>query len=155
MGLFSFGPPKEKRTQLFFRDDGKFQFRKLELEDTFLVEKNKDDVVQKGWKHFYRNQFPFEGYKGIPADMVTMSFARDVLLDPYDLVETRDKPDKGKGLVSEVISWLVEVGTMRRLKMIAKRGKISTYDKIVLFLGAAFMCQVLIIGLMVLAKRGG
>ena len=87
------GKPKEKRTQLHFRDDGAFEFRRLEIEDTFLVEKKNDEII-KGWKHFYRNQFPFAGYKGIKPDQVTLSYDRDIILDPYNLVDEKDKPDK-------------------------------------------------------------
>ena len=82
MGTFTniLGAPKEKRTQLFFRDDGKFIFRKLEIEDTFLVEKFNKEVV-KGWKHYFKLQVPFPGLKGIAADMVTMGCDRDIVLD--------------------------------------------------------------------------
>ena len=36
------GTTKPKRTQLHIRDDGEFAFRKLPVEDGFLVEKEKE-----------------------------------------------------------------------------------------------------------------
>jgi len=162
LGLFG-GVEKEKRTQLFFRDDGSFVFRRLEIEDTFLVVKKDGDIV-KGWKHFFKNQFPFGGYSNIGADMVTLSYDRDIILDPYNLVGEKEKPDEavaqdskgnGKGQIKSAQPWLVEVGNARRLKMISNRGKSSIFDKIVLFIGATLIFEVLIIGIMVAASRGG
>jgi hypothetical protein len=151
-----FGTPKESRTQLLFRDDGKFIFRKLEVEDTFLQEKNKDNVIVKGWKHFYKLQFPFPGGQGVKADMVTLSFSRDVVLDPYNLIDYRDIPDnKGNPAKVGIAQWLVDVGQARRLKMIVKRGKGSIYDKITLFLGAGFMLEILIILILALRSKAG
>jgi hypothetical protein len=159
VGLFS--DPVEKGLQLYFRDDLRFIFRKMELEDTFLQEKNKEKTIIRGWKHFYRNQFPFVGYKNIPAGMVTMSFSRDVVLDPYKLVPEAEKPDKGiadlKGIlrVTNIVHWLAEVGNARRLKIMAKRNKGGSYDRIVLFLGSGLMLEILVIVLILLQRRGG
>ncbi len=156
MGLFS--TPTEKRTQLYFRDDGKFVFRKLDIEDTFLAEKNKEGAIVNGWKHFYKNQFPFPGGMGIAADMVTLSFSRDIILDPYGIVKETEKPTKGFLKDEEgkprPKSWLVEVGKFRRLKMLTKRGQSSVADKVVWFLGAGFAAEMVIIGILVLMKRG-
>ena len=82
-----------KRTQLYFRDDGKFTFRKLPVTSGALVRKKGDNFLE-GWEHHYNNQFPFNGYKDIPGDMVTINSARDVVFDPFNIVSPADKPDK-------------------------------------------------------------
>ncbi len=157
------GVPKEQRTQLHFRDDGTFQFRRLEIEETFLVEK-KDDVITRGWKHFYRNQFPFPGYKNIKADQVTLSFDRDIILDPFGIVEKeKEAPDKSKKILGDVAgdareitgvkAWLGNIGEARRLKMLANRAKKSNYNKLIMFLGSALMIELLIIGFEVLTGQ--
>lgn len=161
-----FGSPKEQRTQLHFRDDGTFEFRKLDIEETFLVEKDKNGEIVKGWKHFYNNQFPFAGYKGIKADQVTMSFDRDIILDPYGLIETdKDNPNKSQKILNDaavrskqgngvgIKAWLADIGEARRLKMMANRAKTSNYNRIILFLGIALIFELLIISLEVLMKR--
>ena len=161
---YIFGTPKEKRTQLHFRDDGTFKFRQLEIEDTFLVEKDKDEII-RGWKHLYRNQFPFAGYKGIKPDQVTVSYDRDIILDPYNLVEKdEDNPEKRTKMALDAVeggkelkgtrAWLSDVGEARRLKLLANRAKNSNYNKIIIFLGAALMVELLIIGIQVLANMG-
>jgi len=148
---------KDNRTQLHFRDEGTFEFRTLPIEDTFLVEKVKDEIV-RGWKHFYRNQFPFPGYKGMRSDLVTLSYDRDIILDPYGLVkDDRDNPEKKtvQGQPGGVRAWLIEIGEARRLKMMANRSKTKNYNMVIIFLGSALMIELLIIGIGVLANRGG
>lgn len=142
MGIL--GPPKEKRTQLHFRDDGKFTFRKLNIEDTFLVEKRGDDII-KGWKHFFKLQFPFAGLggkiKGIGADMVTLGFDRDIVLDPFNIVEDKDKPDKHKKIDEN--KWITDVAEGQRYKAQNKPGSRLLVDKVILLLGVATLIIVL------------
>lgn len=125
-------PGKEKRTQLYFRDDGQFQFRKLEIEDTFLVEK-KDGAILRGWKHFFSLQFPFAGKRGIAADMVTLGFSRDIVLDPFDIIPSDEKPEKHKKLNDN--PWVSEVAESRVYKHQVAGQKMLLYDKITLGLG--------------------
>lgn len=160
----SFGIPKERRTQLYFRDDGAFLFRQLEIEDTFLVERDNNGEITKGWKHFFRNQFPFDGYKNIKRDQVTLSYGRDIILDPYNLIQDdEDNPQKGTAkVVLDVVNgekqlkgtkaWLSDVGEARRLKMMANRSKSTNYNKVVMFLGVAGVVLLLILGIEVVMR---
>jgi hypothetical protein len=162
MGVF--GDPIEKGLQLYFRDDVKFIFRFLPLEDTFLQLRNKERVVIRGWKHFYSNQFPFTGYKNIPSGFVTISSGRDVITDVYGVIPSQELPDSGVVVkdakdgnirLVKIVKWLSEVGEARRLKIMAKRVKNSSYDRIVLFLGIGLMLEILIIVIELLQRRGG
>lgn len=145
-----FGTPKESRTQLFFRDDGKFQFRKLLIEDTFLVEKVAGEIV-KGWKHFFQLQFPFAGMKGIAADMVTLGGSRDIILDPYGLVGDNEKPDKNKKINEN--PWITEIAESRIYKHATKKPSMQIYDKITLVLGA--LTTLLVLGILYVTMAGG
>ena len=112
MSLFTLG--KERKTQLFFRDDNKFQFVKRSLMYSCLVEKSKG-VLVRAWKHFFGNQFYFPGYKNMSADTVTLGFNRDIILDPFNKVptgaEVSKKPDvKGDGL----IKWIAKIAENQR-----------------------------------------
>ncbi|MFC1904961.1 hypothetical protein ACFLXT_04290 [Chloroflexota bacterium] len=133
----------EKRTQLLFRDDGKFQFRKLDIVDGFLVEKQGDDII-KGWLMFYSLQFPFSGYKGIHPDMVTLSSGRDVVLDPFNMLPESDKPNKGKGLIKIRIS---EIADTQRYKHQAKPKSSFLINRVTLFLGIALVMLALCVGI--------
>lgn len=135
-------PVKEKRTQLYFRDDGQFAFRKLEIEDTFLVEK-KDSAITHGWKHFFGLQFPFAGKKGIKADMVTLGFSRDIVLDPFNIIDESEKPEKHKKINEN--PWVSEVAESRVYKHQVAGQKMALYDKVTLILGGLTALVVLAI----------
>ncbi len=59
------------------------------MESSCLVEKSKGELV-RGWKHFFGNQYYFAGYKGISAGTITLGFARDIILDPFNKIPTGD-----------------------------------------------------------------
>lgn len=82
----------ERTGQLLFRDNGNFRFRQIEISEASLVEK-KQGVVLKGWRHFFKLQFPFGGMKGIKAGMFTLSHERDIVYDPFNILSEQDKPE--------------------------------------------------------------
>lgn len=160
------GAPKERRTQLLFRDDGAFQFRKMDIEKTFLIEK-KQDIVVRGWVLSHRNQYPFDGYGSIKADQVTISHNRDILYDPYKLVEQKDKPEilapptvankikgNGAGQLTGVQIWLAQVGEDAREQILSKRDKKSNLDKMTTWLSVAMIIEIVALILGGLANRG-
>ena len=130
MGIFA--PSVEKRTQLFFRDDGRFRFIKRPLKFSCFVQED-NNVIIKAWKHFYGAQIAFPGYKGIPADMVTMAFDRDVILDPFDKIPKGDslgeKPDLKKK--DSLKTWIAAIATNQRYIYRAKRESTTLVNKIV------------------------
>lgn len=139
------GTPKEKRTQLYFRDDGSFIFRKLEIEDAFLVEKIGGEIT-KAWIMRYKLLTNFDGYGNIGADMVTISFARDIVLDPFKRLNDSEKPDKGTDLVKDFVS---KIATAKCYKH-ERTAKGSVFiEKIVMFQGATMVLLALGIGIKV------
>jgi len=140
------GIPKEKRTQLYFRDDGNFIFRKLDIEDGFLVEKNKQGEVIKAWMMRYKLLKRFDGYGSIGADMVTVSFARDIVFDPFDQLKDSEKPDKGANLIKDFVRKIAEAKCYRH-EMTAKGSLLA--EKIVVFMGATMVLLALGIGIKV------
>lgn len=147
MGFFSIlGPPKEKRSQLLFRDDGKFTFRKMNIVKTFLVE-IKDKVIIKGWKHFYKLQFPFPGHGKIPADQITLGFVRDVVLDPYGIIPPQEKP--ALGVAAKDNKFISDVAESKCYELQAKPQRATLLERISMFIGSALM--LVIIGIIVKA----
>lgn len=100
---------KEKRTMLYFREDGKFKFEKKEVEDTFLVERRNGRAI-RAWAMYYKLLLPFTGYKGIKSDMVTIGYARDIVFDPWDLVEAKEKPETTR-IAGQEKPWIRDVAT--------------------------------------------
>ncbi len=144
-----FGAPKEKRTQLYFRDDGSFIFRKLPFEDSCLVEKS-NGVVIKAWKHFYCAQVPFNGYKKIQADMVTPGFDRDFILDPFSKIPVMDNTGgKPKRSEDSIKKWTSQVAESQRYKVMNNPGKMLLLDKITTYLGISLLILLLILGILI------
>lgn len=136
------GLAKEKRTQLYFRDDGSFIFRKLEVEDGFLVERKNGEII-KAWMMKYNLLIRFDGAKGISSDMVTISFARDILFDPFDKLKLGEKPDKGNKLIKTFVSKIAEAKCYRH-ELKAKGN--NMVDRIVIFMGATMVLLAVGIG---------
>lgn len=140
-----FGPPKERRTQLYFRDDGGFLFRKLDIEDGFLVEKVAKEII-KAWMMRYKLLKRFNGYKKIGADMVTISFARDIVFDPFNQLAPSEKPEKGDKLVKDFVRKIAEAKCYKHEQK--AKGSLLI-EKIVLFEGFTMVLLALGIGIVV------
>jgi hypothetical protein len=116
----------EKRTQLMFQDDFKFKFIKRPLEFFCFVEK-KNDLIERGWIHSYSNEYRFPGYKNISADAVTLTFNRDIILDPHNRIpegtKTSEKPKSDK---ESIKAWIAQIGENQRHTYRSKR---KTYTK--------------------------
>ena len=137
------GPPKERGTQLYFRDDGGFQFRKLDIEDTFLVEKNQQKEAIKAWMLRYKLLRRFDGFKSIGADMVTVSYGRDIVFDPFRQLNDSEKPEKGKALVKDFIKRIAEAKCYQHERT-AKGSTLA--DKVVVYMGIVMVLLALAIG---------
>lgn len=140
-----FGPPKERRTQLYFRDDGGFMFRKLDIEDGFLAEKIGKEII-KAWMMRYKLLKRFNGYKKIGADMVTLSFARDIVFDPFNQLASTEKPEKGANLIKNFVKKIAEAKCYKHEQK--AKGSLLM-DKIVLFEGFTMILLALSIGIVV------
>ena len=144
-----FGTVKENRTQLYFPDYGGFQFRKLPLEDSCLVEKL-GGVVIKAWKHFYCAQIPFNGFKRIHADMVTLGFDRDFILDLFDKIPKADNPSGKPGKTeTDIKKWTGQIAESQRYKVMSKPSNLTVIEKVTLFLGITIVLMALSLGVQV------
>jgi len=114
---------KECKTQLYFQDDNKFRFIKRQLEYSCLVEKSKGELI-RAWKHFFGNQLYFPGYKNISADTVTLGFARDIILDPFNKVPTGEAvSEKPKAKDAQGLKkWIAKVAENQRHIYRSKNG---------------------------------
>lgn len=98
MGLFD--NATQHGMQMLLKDNGNIKFRTLVIDKASLVEKRNNQVT-RGWRHFHRLLYPFDGYKNIHPCMVTISHERDVVYDPHGVLADNEKPEKmlpGKSL---------------------------------------------------------
>jgi hypothetical protein len=94
MGL---GKAKEKKIQFFIHDDDSMEFVKRTIEDTVLIEMRNGKPVA-AFKHYYKLEYDFEGYKNLPAGKITLGYPRDIMLDLFNTLEVKDKFTKGNDL---------------------------------------------------------
>lgn len=152
MGLFD-STANEQRTQLMVFDDGSFKFRKKPFKDSCLVEE-KNNEVEKAWAHFYGAELRFDGYKNMKADMVTLSFNRDFILDPFNKVRVATTPNQGKPRKddTDIKKWTSKIAEAQRYKVMSKPGNMLLVNRITLFLGSALILELIIMGIS-LARR--
>lgn len=151
MGLLS-DQIKERRTQVLFRDDGTFEIRKLDVLDSFLVEKDNNGNIIRAWLMPYKLLKRFDGYKSMSADMVTLSGERDIVLDLFNELKDSEKPggdESGKTVGEKLNKFIgrVAASTCYRIERTAKPH--SQLDKVVTFLGIAI--GLLTVGLVIVA----
>jgi len=105
-GFFTGAKPAERKMQLYFNDDDSMEIRRLEIDATVLLERVRG-VIVAAFKHFYKLEYDFEGYKTIPPGKLTLGFSRDVVLDLFNnLDETKDKITKGNAMNRP---WITEI----------------------------------------------
>lgn len=111
----------DRKTQLYFHPDISFEFIKREMFHSCLVIK-KDNKLLMAWPHSYKGEKAFYGSKNIPADMVTLGFARDIFLDPHEMIPeiddskiiTSSSTSAGKPKRDKIAEWIAKVGTKMR-----------------------------------------
>ena len=147
MGFLNiFGAPREKGAQLYFRDDGGFIFRRLDIEDAFLVEKDNHKEIVKAWMMKYKLLKRFDGYKNIGAGMVTLSFGRDIIFDLFNQLANAEKPEQGDALVKDFVKKIAEA----KCYLHEHKAKGSLFiEKLSLYLGFTMIVLALCIGLKV------
>ena len=144
MSIFS--DNKSRAIQLYHRPDSNLQFRQVQIEDSDLVQHDQKGMVCTAWPYFMVNQFAFNGHKGMPAGMVTLSFDRDIILDPFGVLEDADKPEKGKGKYENPLikDWIIRKGESQRYKAQNKPGSMLLVEKITMWLGIALILELLL-----------
>ena len=156
MNIFAINNPKDKGLQLLFRDDESFEFRKLSLEDSCLVEKGTDQLPMRGWKHFFSTQLSFRGFKNITAGPVTISCMRDFIMDPFNQIpETASPSEGGKPKSSsdnDIRKWTARIAEQKRYQVTSKRPNQAIIDKMIWFLGAGLIIELIIWGIIMGTK---
>lgn len=125
------GTTSIKRTVLHFYDDESFVFKKLPIKDGCFLWKEMDKYV-KATCHFFKLQFAFAGYKGIPGDQVTISFDRDILYDPHNILNPDEKPDKS-GFLNQ--KWISRIATSKIYEAMKQKPGSLFMDRVSWFLG--------------------
>jgi len=134
----------ERGTQLHFFDDGTFEFRKMPIEDSFLVEKNAKGDITRAWVMYFKLLKRFPGFKNIDSGMVTLSYGRNIILDPFNQLSDAEKPmEKGK-FKSSFVKQIAESKCYQHEQK-AKTSLIG--DRVTIFLGTLVILFGIVIGI--------
>ena len=102
--------------------------------------------IVMAWMMPYKLLKRFDGWGKVGADMVTVSFARDIVFDPFGELSGGEKPIKGADLRKDFVRKIAE-STVYRHRQQAKGSLIM--DKVTTFLGVVVILLALAIGLKV------
>lgn len=126
------GTTSIKRTVLHFYDDESFVLKKLPIEDGCFLWKEVDKFV-KATCHFFKLQFYFPGYRGTPGDQVSISFDRDIIYDPFNILSADEKPDKSQHLNQK---WVSRIATSKIYEAQRQKPGSLLGDRVTWFLGS-------------------
>ena len=141
MGFFDVNT-KEKRTMLYFKENGHFKFEIKPVEDTFLLEKKNGRVV-RAWEDLRKLRLPFSGWRNIPRDEVTLAHSRDVIFDPFHMLNPKEKPTgyiaklQGNSFSAGVAAWISDITRTQQYKRQGESSKRMAQSTQALFLGVA------------------
>ena len=134
----------ERGTQLHFFDDGTFEFRKLPIEDSFLVEKDAHNSITRAWVMYFKLLKRFPGFKNIDSGMVTLSYGRNIVLDPFYQLSENEKPvEKGKFKTT----FIQQVAESKCYQHEQKAKPSLVGDKLTIFMGTLVILLGLAVGI--------
>lgn len=132
---FGLGETRDQRTQLYFHDDGTFEFRKLDVDVACLIRRDNKGITLQAWRHYYKNQYPFSGYKKIKPDMVSLGYGRDIVLDPHKILTDDELPELDKDINKLDRKGIKEIAQAQCYRAENQKGASLLVDKITTYLG--------------------
>jgi hypothetical protein len=145
MGLLS--TPKEQVRQVLLRDDMTFLIRPLTVEDAWKIEFNDKKKKARAFMLHHKLQKRFDGYKNMPACNLTVDITRDVVYDPFNQLNVREKPSFGVEKVSskDVLKkdMMTKIADSKCYRIEQDAKPTSSYDKTQVFLGVTMLMLVL------------
>ncbi len=95
MGLFDWAvgtaTQVERIPTWYFKENRRFKFQMMETADSFLFEK-KNGRLRAAWDYQYKLAVLFAGYKKLPSGPAMLIYARDILMDQFNILPEADKP---------------------------------------------------------------
>lgn len=142
MGIL--GNTPARRMQLFNHDNGDLEFIRRPIVGQSATELDETSDPKRSWVDYYQTLYPFDGYKGVPADAIQLAYSRHFHLEIHDILDENLRPPAGDKMDSPFLSSIAE----SRAVEVAKNTKPKTiYEKMTMLLGAALLIELLIWGI--------
>lgn len=139
-----FGAPKEKRMQLYHYDNGDLEFIRREIVGESATEFDNTKTPIRSWWDPFATLYPFNGYKGIPADAVQLAYGRHFHLEIHDILSAEQRPPDGDSMDTP---WITAIAEARCVEITKAARPKTLYEKLTTILGAGFIIEILIWGL--------
>lgn len=139
-----FGKKTAQRMQLYHYDNGDLEFIRREIVGESATEFDNHRVPIRSWWDPFATLYPFDGYKGIPADAIQLAYGRHFHLEIHDILPDNARPPEDNSMDTPFITAIAEA----RCVEITKSAKPRTiYETLTLILGAGFIIELLIWGI--------
>lgn len=142
MGLF--GKTPEQRLQLFHHDNGDLEFIKRTIIGESATEIDNTGSPKRSWIDYYQTLYPFDGYKGVPADAVQLAYSRHFHLEIHNILKPEQRPPDNNALDSPFISAIAESRAIEITKSAKPR---TIYETLTLILGASLALEIIVWGI--------
>lgn len=130
--------------QLFHHDNGDLEFIKRDIIGESATELDETKSPKRSWIDYYQTLYPFNGYRGISADIVQLAYSRHFHLEIHDILTDEQRPPDGDSMNNPFITAIAEARAIEISK--AKKPR-SIYEKLTILLGAALIIEMLIWGI--------
>lgn len=122
-------------------DNGDIEFKHREL--IGIANCDVQPVTNKpisSWIDYYQTLYPFEGYGGLPADMIQITYDRHFFLELHDLVPDDLKPPNDDAMNTPFISAIADA---RALEITKTSKPKQSYEKITWALIGCLFCEIM------------
>jgi len=133
-----------KRMQLYHHDNGDLEFIRRTIVGESATEFDNTGVPKNSWWDPFATLYPFDGYKGIPADAIQLAYGRHFHLEIHDILPSALRPPDDDSMNTPFISAIAEARCIELTKSAKPR---TIYEKLTLILGIGFIIELLIWGL--------
>jgi len=142
MGLFGAGVAK--RMQLYHHDNGDLEFVKRSIVGESATELDDTKAPKRSWIDYYQTLYPFDGYRGIPADIIQIAYSRHFHLEIHNILPNNQRPPDDDSMNNPFITAIAEA---RAIELSRAAKPKTVYEKMTWMLGVALVLEILIWGI--------
>lgn len=130
--------------QLFHHDNGDLEFVKRTIIGESATEIDNTGSPKRSWIDYYQTLYPFDGYKGVPADAVQLAYSRHFHLEIHNILKPEQRPPENNALDSPFISAIAESRAIEITKSAKPR---TIYETLTLILGVSLVLEIIVWGI--------
>ena len=135
---------ESKRMQLYHHDNGDLEFVRRTIVGESATEFDDTGEPKNSWWDPFATLYPFDGYKGLPADAVQLAYGRHYHLEIHNILSEELSPPDNDSMLNPFITAIAEARCVELTKTAKPR---TIYATLTLILGAGFIIELVIWGI--------